>query len=310
MKHANQPLNRPVYGFMLSMITTLLWGALPIFLKVTLEAMDGQTVTFYRFASAGLIVFMFLAMRGQLPSLSVIIHNKLLLVILAVAGLTLNYVLNLFGLMYVDPETAQVVTQLAPFLLMVGSIVFYKERFNRQETIGALILFTGLLIFFNDKLNSLIVIDSEYSIGVWLIVIGTVAWALYALLQKQLLKVYSAKQITLLIYSFGALSLLPMSSLEQLSGMNTFQFLALIFCSLNTVFAYGAFTEALSVWQASKVSAVIAVTPIFTFAFMALCVHLYPQTFTSSELNIWAYIGAVVVVIGSIVTALRQKPKV
>lgn len=298
---------RPLFGFFLALTCTLLWGALPIFLTLALQSMNGETITFYRFLFAAVVVGITLVIQQSLPSVTQIRRSGLWLMLLAAFGLTLNYVLNLYGLMFIDPETVQVVTQLAPFLLMIGSIVIYKESFNLIEALGATVLFTGLLVFFNENLNRVFSTESDYSAGVWLIVLGSFAWALYALLQKRLLKVYSAKQLTFLIYGIGALCLLPLTSLEQLVSMNTLQLGALIFCCFNTVFAYGSFTEALNVWEASKVSAVIAATPIFTLLFMAFCVHYFPNIFVASDLNQWAYIGAVIVVIGSVLTAFRKR---
>jgi hypothetical protein len=40
------------------------------------------------------------------------------------------------------------------------------------------------------------------------------------------------------------------------------------FCCGNNIVAYGAFTEALNIWQAAKVIAVLAMAPIFNFLSM------------------------------------------
>jgi hypothetical protein len=59
--------------------------------------------------------------------------------------------------------------------------------------------------------------------------------------------------------------LLPFSNMTQLMDMQMIHVLALLFCCANTVVAYGAFTEALNIWQAAKVSAVLAMAPILPF---------------------------------------------
>ena len=82
--------------------------------------------------------------------------------------------------------------------------------------------------------------------------------------------------------------------------------LALLFCCANTIVAYGAFTEALNIWPASKVSAVLAMSPIFTFLSMSVAVKWLPGHFTASNLDYWAYIGAAVVIAGSALTALGR----
>ena len=50
---------RWLYGFLLALTTTLLWGVLPIMLKEVLKVMDPYTVTWYRLLSAGLVLLGF-----------------------------------------------------------------------------------------------------------------------------------------------------------------------------------------------------------------------------------------------------------
>jgi drug/metabolite transporter (DMT)-like permease len=126
------------------------------------------------------------------------------------------------------------------------------------------------------------------------------------LMQKPLLKVLTTKQLTLLIYIVGFCVLLPFSSVSQLMNMQMIYVFALLFCCANTIVAYGAFTEALKIWQAAKVSAVLAMSPIFTFLSMLVAVEWLPQHFNASYLDRWAYIGAAVVICGSALTALGR----
>jgi drug/metabolite transporter (DMT)-like permease len=78
---------------------------------------------------------------------------------------------------------------------------------------------------------------------------------------------------------------------------------------LNTIVAYGAFTEALNIWQASKVGAVITLAPVFTFLSMHLAVSLMPEYFVASAFGVWAYVGAAAVVLGAAMTSLGKGQK-
>ena len=306
MKLTNVEGIRHWYGFFLSLTTAILWGILPVFLTLCLEVMDAVTITLYRFLVAGIFVFLLLLKSRSLPRLSSLGRNKGLWLLLASLFLVFNYVANVKGLEYLNPETAQIVMQTAPFMLMLGGVVFFKERLSRLEICGALMLFSGLILFFNDKLANLFLSLSQFTTGVLIILFAATTWAAYALMQKPLLKVLTAKQLTLLIYIIGFCVLLPFSSVTQLMNMQMIHILALLFCCVNTIVAYGAFTEALNIWQASKVSAVLAMAPIFTFLSMLIAVQWLPQHFTASYLDHWAYIGAAVVITGSAMTALGR----
>jgi drug/metabolite transporter (DMT)-like permease len=307
MKLTNIDAKKHWHGFFLSLTTAVLWGVLPVFLMLSLEVMDAVTITLYRFFVAGIFVFLLLLKTKSLPRLSALGRNKGIWLLLASLFLVANYVANVRGLEYLNPETVQIVMQTAPFMLMIGGVVFYKERLNRLEICGVVMLFSGLILFFNDRLAGLFLSLNQYTTGVVIILFAATTWSAYALMQKTLLKVLTAKQLTLLIYILGFCVLLPFSNVYQLMDMQTIHILALLFCCANTIVAYGAFTEALNIWQASKVSAVLATAPIFTFLSMLMAVKWLPQHFTASYLDTWAYIGAAVVIMGSALTALGRK---
>lgn len=58
---------RWMYGLLLALITSVLWGILPIKLKEVLQVMDPVTVTWYRLAVAGSLLFAYLAASRRLP---------------------------------------------------------------------------------------------------------------------------------------------------------------------------------------------------------------------------------------------------
>jgi drug/metabolite transporter (DMT)-like permease len=268
--------------------------------------MDAITITWYRFVVSSLIVFLLLLKRRALPSTKQWGKAHYGLVLIAGLGLSVNYVSYVEGLERTNPETAQVLIQLAPFLLMISGVMLFKERMRFVEALGGAVLFIGLLLFFNDKIEVLLGEASEYSLGFMLLLFAAVVWTVYALAQKVLLKQFTPKQLTLLIYATGVVVLLPFSSVTLVTEMTSLAFIALGLCCLNTVFAYGAFAEALNVWQASKVSAVIALAPLFTFISVKLATYYLPNYFESSNLNTLAYVGGALVVVGSMVAALGR----
>jgi drug/metabolite transporter (DMT)-like permease len=295
------------YGFFLSLLTALMWGVLPVALELLLDDLNVLTITWVRFSVSAFLVYIFLRHRQSLPVLSVLIPKVKLLLLVAILALVCNFLLYLLGLDLLNPETAQILIQLAPFILMFGSVFLYGEKFGRLEWLGVALLFIGLGLFFNDRLTELFTSFSSYSLGVVCVLLASISWGGYGLLQKYLLGHMHSGQLTLLIYAGGSLTLMLFLKPEDLLGLSLIQYAALLFCCLNMVIAYGAFTEALHYWQAAKVSAVIALAPVFTIISMAIAVNFWPGVFTDSELNSLSLFGAMLVVCGSMLASLGRQ---
>lgn len=295
---------RWLYGMFLALVTALLWGVLPIKLKEVLQVMDPVTVTWYRLLVAGSILLAYLAAARRLPRFRPLGRRGAGLLVLAIAGLSGNYVLYLIGLNRLSPGTTQLVIQVAPILLLVGSVLVFRERFGVGQGIGLALLLSGFALFFNQRLNELLSSLSVYTTGVLIVLAAAFVWAFYGLAQKQLLTVWNSLQVMMVIYLACALLLTPWAQPLQVLQLNPVQGWLLLACCLNTLVAYGAFAEALAHWEASRVSATLAITPLVTFASVALAATWWPEHVRPEQLNWIAYGGAVLVVLGSALTAL------
>lgn len=301
----HQASGRSLYGFVLALTTAVLWGMLPIALKHLLTDLSANTITWVRFLVAALFVSLVLWQHKALPDWRALSGQKFIwLLLIAVGGLLANYILYLLGLQMLTAETAQVVIQLAPFLMMLGGIFIFREQLLLWQKIGATLLVGGLLLFFNQRLGSLLTRFDQDTAGVLLVIVAAITWAAYALAQKQLLLRYSSQQIMWFIYMAGAICFLPLTELNPILSLSGLQWGLLAFCCLNTIVAYGAFAEALEHWEASKVSAVLAITPLLTILFANIVSWLWPEAARAQQLNAWSITGACLVVAGSAITAL------
>jgi drug/metabolite transporter (DMT)-like permease len=298
------------YGFFLALITALMWGILPIFLKLLLRRMDPFTITWYRFLIAALLLGGFLLKRGEFPKLKKLDGISWGLLAVAIFGLTGNYVIYLLGLRHVTPETAQMVIQLAPMFLLLGGLVFFRESFRTKQLLGLVLLIGGLMLFFNERLKDLSSTGPDYQVGIALIVLCAAVWAAYGLAQKRLLAKLRSDEILSILYLAAVIVLLPTARPGQVSQLNTPELLILAFCCLNTVIAYGSFAEALDHWEASRVSAVLATTPLITLTAMWVLAKVAPSSITPEKLNIWAIAGAFITVTGSVLAALSSQRSV
>ena len=298
-------------GLFFATVTTLAWGLLPIALKLMLAYLDPYTITWYRFLAATLIVGGALAATGRLPRLGRLDGAGRVLMLVAIAGLLGNYVFYLLGLGYASPASTQVLIQLAPLFLLLGGIAFLGESFSTRQWFGLVSLFAGLLLFFHDRLGEILRFEGELARGMGLVVIAALVWTAYALAQKLLLRYLTAQGILLVIYVVASVALLPLSAPASVGELTAWGWALLAFCSLNTVVAYGAFAEAMRHWQASRVSAVISLSPLLTLLFSALLSGILPGFESDDRLDATRLAGALLVVAGSAACALggvRTRP--
>ena len=293
-------------GLALSLLTVLLWGILPIALTVTLEALDVYTVIWFRFLVSFLLLAMYLGIRGKLPKLEQLRSASWKLLAIATLLLGINYFLFMQGLALTSPANAEILIQLSTLLLGFGGLVIFKERYRIYQWIGVSVMTCGYLLFFREQLTNLITAHSTYILGSLLIVLAAAAWAIYALAQKQLLQSLSSPSIMLIIYGGCALLFTPLARVKSLFLLDSLHLGMLIFCALNTLIAYGAFAESLEHWEASRVSAVLALAPIVTLILLAVLSIIAPSLTSPEHLTFTAILGAGLVVTGSVVIALRK----
>ena len=296
-------------GLALSSITTLLWGLLPIALKGLLDRMDAYTIIWYRLFISVTFLFAFIIYRHGIPSPMRLKFPLTWLLIISSIGLCGNYILYILGLDHLPPSAATIVIQLSSVFMLLGSLVFFKEKFSMRQWAGFILLLAGMILFFNNKIDDLFYRISNYTTGVLLITLAAASWAVYALTQKQLLNSYPSEKIMLFIYFSGVMLFLPFAEPSGLLQLDIIGLLLLIFCAFNTLIAYGCFAEALDHLEASRVVMVTATTPLVTVAGMKLCSAFYPGFLIPENLNALSIAGAFLVVAGSIMSSLKRGNK-
>jgi drug/metabolite transporter (DMT)-like permease len=291
-------------GFALALTTAVLWGAVPLAMTPLLPHVDPITISWFRFLSSGLFLLAFFVATGSLGRLPRAGPMGLLLFVVAVCALIGNYVLYVKSLAYIGAPVAQIVVQLAPVLLMMGSLLVFREHFGRWQWGGFVMLVAGIVLFCVERLRVSSASAQIFGSGVMLMLLAALLWAIYGLAQKKMLLYLRSQYIMMAIYLVGALLMLPGSHPARLLGIGEVETMLLIFLALNTLVAYGAFAEALNHWEASKVSAVLAVQPVTTLVGSQLLALYFPEYWQAAPLTPGAVLASLVVVAGSMLCAL------
>ncbi|WP_025821357.1 DMT family transporter [Shewanella marina] len=256
-------------GLFFISVAVIFWGILPIALKLSGGFIDAITLTWFRFAVALVVSFFIQLAFGQLHQFKQLTRQAWLKLGLAGVVLISNYVSFVIALKYLAPGTAQLNFQTAPFFLAFGGMLFFKEKLSAFQLTCFATLALGMLLFFHPYLHFSREGGSSILIGVMIIQFSAMSWASYALLQKSLLTQLSPNNVLLFIYAFGIVAMAPFSHFEHFTHMNSGDWSIAIFCAINTLVAYGCFGQAMRYWPTAQVSAMVPLTPLFSFALTA-----------------------------------------
>ena len=293
-------------GLGLSLITVVLWGLVPVALAIVLTKLDTYTINWFRFATAFILLGGYLVKQKNLPKLAQLKSVPTYLLAIAILGLTGNYIFFVMGLKATSPSHAEVLIQLAGIFLSLGGLLIFKERYTRYQWMGFGVLVAGFIGFFYEQLKVVAADSDKYISGSIMLIVAGISWAVYALIQKQLLTKLDSTHIMWVIYGACGLLFGIMAKPQTLMQLNSIEWIALIFCGLNTVIAYGAFAESLQHWEASRVSAILALAPIFTIVSMSVAAWLAPGLVAPEHITSLGLLGAILVVTGSISISLGK----
>lgn len=283
-------------GLIMISITAVLWGVLAIVLKYALQRFSGNTIIWFRFTFS----FVFLAgyYLVQRPRLFEILAKPPMLGIVAGLALAGNYLGFTTGVSLTSPSNAQILIQISPLLVAILGVVYFKENLSGLQKTGFSIAGAGFMLFYWDQLHHLSISAQQYSRGNLWIMFAAVAWALFAVCQKLLVRLWMPQQTNLLIYLVASLVFFPMSVFKEFQGLTFLDGLTLFFLGANTLIAYGTLSEAIHLLPANQVSAIIVLNPLITLMVVELLSNQKLPWLSSESTTLMGYAGALVLLAG------------
>jgi drug/metabolite transporter (DMT)-like permease len=291
-------------GILYAIITAILWGVLAIVLKVSLSRLTPADITWFRFALAFVVLASYYYLKK--PGYLRILRNPPLLLILATLFLAVNYFGFIRGLELTSPGIAQIFIQLGPVLLAVSGFVFFNEKLAIRQAGGLLLVSAGLMIFYNEQIHLILTDRGAWQKGVVWIIIAAVTWAAYSVLLKIMVLKYPPMQLNLVIFGLPALLYLPFVNFGHFLQLSLTGWLILIFLGLNTLVAYGLLSLAMKYTEANKISVILILNPILTFALMAIISSSGATWIKHEHFTLVTIAGATIVLAGAILTIIRK----
>ncbi|MGQ7869313.1 DMT family transporter [Sunxiuqinia sp. sy24] len=292
-------------GISYAVVTAFFWGFLAIFLKIAVQEVAPQTIVWFRFAVAFVLLAGWQLVRHP-QRMRILVRPPLLLVFAAMA-LSWNYLGFMLGIHYTTPSNAQLIIQTGPILLALASVVLFKEKIRKLQLIGFIVASIGFVFFYSQQIKLMIGQEGNYNLGILLTLSGAMAWSVYAILQKRLVLTHSTASLNLFLFGFPALIYFPFVDFAPLLQLSWIWWAILIFLGLNTLIAYGSLAQALKYTQANKVSIIIILNPMITFIVMGILTDMEVSWIDGEQFSLLSLLGAIIILCGAVLVVGRKK---
>jgi drug/metabolite transporter (DMT)-like permease len=290
-------------GIGLTSITMFMWGFLAIVLKVISRDLSPISIVWFRFLLAFMILFFyyFFSVRKKIS----ILGKPPLMLIFAALFLGFNYLGFNVGIHMTTPGNAQIFTQLGPVLLALAGIFIYREEISSLQIIGFLLIIVGLILFYFQQITFFTDKILQYNKGIVWVIFGAIYWALYAILQKEMVQDFPPQQLNMVIYGFPAIFFFPFADFKAISTLGWIDWILLIFSGINTLIAYGTLSAAFKYIEANKISVIITLNPIITFITLEILKQFNVSWIKPENLNLISASGASLVLIGAVLVVRK-----
>ncbi len=143
-----------------------------------------------------------------------------------------------------------------------------------QQVAGFVLTLFGFWMFYQQHITVGGEDTSQYTKGILLTVSAALTWAVYAAMQKKLVRQHPVTTLNIFIFGLPVLLYLPFANFASLAHLSLGYWLLLIFLGANTLISYVCLSLALKYMEAGKVSVLLIMNPIITFVIMGVLTWL------------------------------------
>jgi drug/metabolite transporter (DMT)-like permease len=281
----------------MAFVTALLWGTLPILLRVALLKFSTVFVVWCRFAIAFVALLCVLSWRGREPL--AFLRRPPRLALLAGLLLSCNYYGFLLGIKYSGASNAGILIQSGGLILVVLGMLFFNERLGWRKGVGFAIALVGLYIFFADREAHAASADNHL-LGSLCTIASAFAWALYAACLKALPRDTNPQLLNLVVFAIGAVLYGAFLHTAEFALITPLYALLLILLGFNTFLAYTALAESLRAISTADAMVIITANPLITLCALELMSWIPLRIVPAEPITWFGYLGAAIAIGGVI----------
>lgn len=262
-------------SYLYATLSITFWGISFVSTKAVLQEISPYTLIAVRFLIGSLFLFLLLMLRRERLALS---RSHLpQLGLLAAIGVFIHQMIQATALQTAEATAAGWLITFSPVFTAVLSVLFLKEKFSLQKSVGiGIAVFGVLLLVSKGNWSSLGALTSNT--GNLLMLLSTLNWAVYSIVLKRLSLPYGSVTVTFYTSLIGSLLIAPFFLARQgwnelahvsFGGWMHLLFLGIFVSALGYLF----WGQALEVMDATRVSVFLYMEPLATVLAAMVLLH-------------------------------------
>lgn len=295
-----------IRAYIYLLIVALVWGIAGPVIKFTLGGIAPLPFLTYRFAISALIGILYFLIKGfRFPNLK---KTLPLAIIYSLLAFPVALMVLFLGLDKTGVLDMSLITLLAPLLVAIGGVIFFKDHITKREKVGILIVLTGVLFTtFYPIING--DASSIHLFGNVLIFVFLFADSIATLLAKKLVQQdVPPLALTNLGFVIGAVVLIPVAlSNYGFSGITNLITTLPVQYHLGVLYmAILSGTTAYFLWVLAQKSIEVSEAALFRYLGPVFGVPL-AIVWLGEKITPYFIVGAVLIAIGVIIAEIKRK---
>ncbi|WP_119327120.1 DMT family transporter [Companilactobacillus musae] len=252
--------SKRVLGSIELSIAAIIWGAMFVVVKIIVDEVHPIQLVWLEYLISLVFLIGYSVLKGEKwhinwPDLKLIFW-------IGIIGNTISLVAQEMGTGLSNAQTGSVITSTIPAFMIIFGWLILKERLDKVKILSVIIAILGVVMIVGLKMTG-----SNVVMGVMLLVLTAITWALMSVLVKKV-KTYSSLQITIMSTVVAVVTLTPfilsdISSLTSINFLDPKVILSLLYIgAVSTAVAYVMWNKGLKVISASSSGLFYLIQPI------------------------------------------------
>jgi len=237
-------------AILLGVIASLSWSTVFVFGRYLCDVLGIHPIliAFLRFSCAGVILILYIVIKGQARELRLLVERPLIIIVLAITGIAgMGSAVFLALSRSTSVDVSIIMNSNTIFIIPLAALI--GERLTLRRCIGVITGIFGCALVINGKLTGFQLASKEYFAGNLIALVAAVCWAVYTIIGKKLVRERGGLVVTGLNMIVGSVPLLFLVAglgeltIPPLKASLFILYLAIVPTALGFVFWYKALEE-------------------------------------------------------------------